>query len=806
MLNKKQDFSCPCKMLCKPLWLHVQEQQLTQAPELQNEPRRKHFAIEMLYQTDQNPNYLANVIFTQVATFHTSGKKSYHGVTCASENFKIPRMIRNIRTGFVPDFRMQVSCWMMPLVGDFSRGSPFHFDATPHSPRSTLIGSQDLDVKSCLNISIYSFQQDCGTMYWSFMAARLWAERPHTGGPTGWPPRSPDINTLDFFLLSHFYVDRTRNSFTSTTGWHFPLAWNHRAERLLTFQQRGDALRSPVPSEIEGLAEIGPPSTSHELRASEARVPGDYYRGNGRAHLSQLANADDREDKINAKHVYTEVAFAIGPQFIRHSLDDSEPIADLQGNKERVPYRQVWNNTGCLWGRLMEAIDRRNDCTPIIALRVEENYVRAVITSAFRQLHTLQGLGTVTSGELTHPFCVLPLMLAGRGNTTRPASCSPISAHCLCPVAPSWFEISIRDRGWTGDRHEVHFQPPELENHEILLVQHYYIGNKIKLDPGPELESFDLGSDVKFLLIPLSRFCDSVTLGCFLKDGHLNAGSGSKSYLRAVIGSAQSEIEFNFAFERCIPCCSSGLRYDRNTPQTSFPFSVSGSFLLLPLTRARKHRCTYEHPRNVFPSCGPTLFTTDWGSGGRAVSMLASHQGEPGFDPPDGPLPDLRKWESCRTMPLVGGFSRGSSAYPQLFRSGGAPFSPQSPSSALKTSLLRAAQISSLTDSPRLVVPQNTRTQIQFRDWVILTAMHCTCLTAYHEHLLSEVPDYDSPGQAGARRVDASFHDRPDYREGHRHGYVRPSSAQLETPSGIMFQAETVQRRYKEIRRAVFIT
>ncbi|KAJ8883356.1 hypothetical protein PR048_015199 [Dryococelus australis] len=49
---------------------------------------------------------------------------------------------------------------------------------------------------------------------------------------------------------------------------------------------------------------------------------------------------------------------------------------------------------------------------------------------------------------------------------------------------------------------------------------------------------------------------------------------------------------------------------------------------------------------------------------------------------PSGSLPDFRTRESCRTMPLVGGFSRGS---------------PVSPSSALKTSMLSAAQISSLT-------------------------------------------------------------------------------------------------------------
>ncbi|KAJ8872728.1 hypothetical protein PR048_026342 [Dryococelus australis] len=52
--------------------------------------------------------------------------------------------------------------------------------------------------------------------------------------------------------------------------------------------------------------------------------------------------------------------------------------------------------------------------------------------------------------------------------------------------------------------------------------------------------------------------------------------------------------------------------------------------------------------------------------------------------------PDFRKWESCRTMPLVGGFSRGSPVSP-------APYSLQSPSSTLETSLFRATQISSLT-------------------------------------------------------------------------------------------------------------
>ncbi|KAJ8881370.1 hypothetical protein PR048_017851 [Dryococelus australis] len=42
---------------------------------------------------------------------------------------------------------------------------------------------------------------------------------------------------------------------------------------------------------------------------------------------------------------------------------------------------------------------------------------------------------------------------------------------------------------------------------------------------------------------------------------------------------------------------------------------------------------------------------------------------------PAGSDPDFRKWESGRTMTLVGGFTRGSPASPH-FHSGAAPYSP----------------------------------------------------------------------------------------------------------------------------------
>ncbi|KAJ8872730.1 hypothetical protein PR048_026344 [Dryococelus australis] len=48
---------------------------------------------------------------------------------------------------------------------------------------------------------------------------------------------------------------------------------------------------------------------------------------------------------------------------------------------------------------------------------------------------------------------------------------------------------------------ETKIDESEIQNHEISLMQHFYIGTKIKLDPGSELGSFDLGSG-KMLVQP----------------------------------------------------------------------------------------------------------------------------------------------------------------------------------------------------------------------------------------------------------------------------------------------------------------
>ncbi|KAJ8892243.1 hypothetical protein PR048_004823 [Dryococelus australis] len=59
------------------------------------------------------------------------------------------------------------------------------------------------------------------------------------------------------------------------------------------------------------------------------------------------------------------------------------------------------------------------------------------------------------------------------------------------------FEISIRDQQSSS----TNIDESKIQNRGISLVQHFYIGTKIKLDPGSELGSFDLGSG-KMLVQP----------------------------------------------------------------------------------------------------------------------------------------------------------------------------------------------------------------------------------------------------------------------------------------------------------------
>ncbi|KAJ8891158.1 hypothetical protein PR048_010673 [Dryococelus australis] len=100
-------------------------------------------------------------------------------------------------------------------------------------------------------------------------------------------------------------------------------------------------------------------------------------------------------DKIDVKHVYTEVDLAIGSQFITHALDDSEAIAYLQGNKYRVPYCQA---------RLYSLMQKYADlnCTLVFCCRSRRRQLDTVLQEVSNSIGDL-GLEPTSHHVMTSP-------------------------------------------------------------------------------------------------------------------------------------------------------------------------------------------------------------------------------------------------------------------------------------------------------------------------------------------------------------------------------------------------------------------
>ncbi|KAJ8877577.1 hypothetical protein PR048_022032 [Dryococelus australis] len=125
------------------------------------------------------------------------------------------------------------------------------------------------------------------------------------------------------------------------------------------------------------------------------------------------------------------------------------------------------------------------------------------------------------------------------------------------------------------------------------------------------------------------------------------------------------------------------------------------------------------------------VLNTSRSRSGVAVRLLASHHGEPVR------FPDFRMWKSCRTISLAGGFSRGSPVSPALAFRRCFILTSLHPSSALKTSMLRAAQISShiLNSLERQYVHryrvQSVNTILQHRHLIVHPLVHMVFGTSW---------------------------------------------------------------------------
>jgi hypothetical protein len=185
------------KVLHKRLRLFAYEVQIVQALEPNYRPQRQQFVIEMLDRIDQNPNYLSNVMFSDEATFHTCNKVNRHNIRIwGSENpHGVREKVRDSR-------KVNVWCGMMKdrIIGPFFFIEPtvtrnIYLDMLEQFAVPQLLPQQPNVI----------FQQDGAPPHWS-LDVRDFLDRTFPqrwvghDGPTKWPPRSPDITPINFFL------------------------------------------------------------------------------------------------------------------------------------------------------------------------------------------------------------------------------------------------------------------------------------------------------------------------------------------------------------------------------------------------------------------------------------------------------------------------------------------------------------------------------------------------------------------------------------------------------------------------------
>ncbi|KAJ8891817.1 hypothetical protein PR048_004371 [Dryococelus australis] len=322
----------------------------------------------------------------------------------------------------------------------------------------------------------------------------------------------------------------------------------------------------------------------------------------------------------------------------------------------------------------------------------------------------------------------------GRIHRLRRQSRSQSEGAVAASVAPSWFETrskiglrfdienccTILVKSWTGDR-EVHFEPPklanldprsaaivdkcrnkihdsEIQNHEISLVQHFYIGTKIKLDPSSELGSFDLGSGKMFVQpgkVPNPRLSVAESLmGIRLECTPMSATGPrlTRARRRTMVARRLVAREHNVG-----QICAVNGRHQCEAcfhgQVGAVSWKLKHIFPKVPARRAAPTSTLWT--TGLLSSAGYEKSLANRGHGGSERLACSPPTKAIRVQSPAGATPDSRAWEPCRTMPLVGGTCRGSPASPALsFRRCSMLISETLVGS--RTSMLRAIHSSSL--------------------------------------------------------------------------------------------------------------
>lgn len=185
------------KIVHKRLKLKAYKIQLVQKLQPNDKPKRKEFTSEMLSRIDEDNDFLNHVAFSDEATFHTSGKVHRHN--CRIWGNENPRVIVEHERDS-PKLNVWCCLTLDAVIG------PFFFE------EPTVTGATYLNMlRDYARRRIpegYIFQQDGAPPHYS-NAVRTYLNETFPArwigrrGPIEWPPRSPDLTPLDFFLWGY---------------------------------------------------------------------------------------------------------------------------------------------------------------------------------------------------------------------------------------------------------------------------------------------------------------------------------------------------------------------------------------------------------------------------------------------------------------------------------------------------------------------------------------------------------------------------------------------------------------------------
>ncbi|CAD6229696.1 GSCOCG00012127001-RA-CDS, partial [Cotesia congregata] len=188
--------------------LHAYHYTRVNALQPEDYPVRKEFCRRLLNMHDQDPEILNNILWTDECTFQRGGfwnSKNFHWY--AREN---PHQIAE--RGH--QRRFSINMWTGLYMAGPCLVGPFEFQENLNQNNYTDFLDRCLH-PLCLRAGITQqqydqmwFQQDGAPAHTSGGAqAWLWAHFPNRyigrGGILDWPPRSPDLNPLDFFLWGY---------------------------------------------------------------------------------------------------------------------------------------------------------------------------------------------------------------------------------------------------------------------------------------------------------------------------------------------------------------------------------------------------------------------------------------------------------------------------------------------------------------------------------------------------------------------------------------------------------------------------